>query len=268
MEQTYFVRPSPLEENANGISAFARLRESMIRKNVVLVGELLSRPGGTSRLVALSPWIPLSDVISQLPAGMVANFLPFQEEIRDTALASLANRMEPLVPDDLRRLVTKLIEKLTYDVDDPPSIGQDFKNAQMDKLCHYITQVALCEAASVEEEDEKYDTVLSECALGERSVRHRSLIASIMAALPEEDAETEKLPAPKASRKRAREFTGEPGSDWKSLYEDVDGDLSKWNVSMLKAYCKEMGMSQEGRKAELMSLVKPHIETLIDSGSS
>jgi hypothetical protein len=269
-DKTYFVSASVCEENAWGIDAFARLREGMARKNAVLVGEMLSSPRATSRLVALAPWIPISNSTGHPPAGMVANFFPFREEIRDTRIFSSTSSVEPLVPvsEDLKNLITKLVDKFSFSFEDRPCIGQRFANVQMDKLCRYMEHATLCEPASVDDEDKKYDTVLSERVLKKRSSKHRRLIASIMESLPANGKATDEVSPPKVSRKRIRESARELDSDWKSLYEAVDGDLSKWNVKMLKAYCKEMGMNQGGRKAELMSIVKPHVETFISSGSN
>jgi Ku70/Ku80 beta-barrel domain/SAP domain len=281
IDKPLFVSPSAEEENSNGARAFACLRDSMIRKGVVMIGELLTKIGATSRLVALSPWIPIPDVEVQPPPGMIARFLPYREELRVTAPAADSGEGHtPLVSDELLESTMKLVNKLTYL--DTPEIGKDFTNAQMDMLYKYIERVALCEPEPPHGTEQSYDTLFTEKFREERRTKYSRLIAKINDALPKDEIPKEKVARPKGrkasrvvaaggappkGRKRSREVAANAGVDWISLYHESAGDLNSkfWTVAMLKAYCKEVGLPQGGKKEDLASRVTPHIEAAMGS---
>jgi non-homologous end joining protein Ku len=273
-----FVSPSAGEENANGARAFACLRDSMIRKDVVMIGELLSKPGTVSRLVALSPWIPLPGLDVQPPPGMIARLLPYREELRDTTEAASGGGSAPLVSDELLKKTSKLVKKLTYKENETPEIGKDFTNAQMDKLYNYIERVALCEPEPPQAAEQCYDTLFTKEYRKERSAKYKGLIAAIEQVLPKDERPKEKAgrrksaPPPKdrksaapKGRKRSREVAANAGVDWISLYHESAGDLNckVWTVVMLRAYCKEVGLSQGGKKKDLAFRATPYIKNTV-----
>jgi len=94
--KTYFVYPN--ESIVDGsTAAFAHLHQSMLKKNVVGIGELLVRKTGTSRLVAIhameEEFEEIDDEDSDnseggktyaqsYPPGWIVNYLPFENEFR------------------------------------------------------------------------------------------------------------------------------------------------------------------------------------------
>jgi hypothetical protein len=227
----------------------------MIRKNVVMLGELLSTPGATPRLVSLSPWNPTEK--PEFQQGMIATLLPFREELRNAG-SSFDDEIGSMVSDELSRCTIQLVKKFSWK--DTPVIGSDFANAPRVRLLRYIERVAFGEPAPVE--DETYDTAFSESHRGQLRTKFSDLIANIKAALTVEQ-KSEENRASNVARNIDRGPARDLGSDWKSRYEDAGGDPSKWKLDVLKRYCKEMGMLQSGKKADVVLRVKPHIEMLL-----
>ena len=85
IDRPYLIYPSDADVQGS-IDAFARLHASMLRKNVLAVGEVLFRKYWQSRLVAIFPLEKSADEEEAgKPAGMLVIQLPFEDDVRTIA---------------------------------------------------------------------------------------------------------------------------------------------------------------------------------------
>jgi hypothetical protein len=235
----------------------------MIRKNVLAVGELLTRATATSRLVILWPLGPRRSAIDTVtsmeqtvsssdqinddddgfPPGLAMATIPFQDEVReiepDIAVQTFAEQGTDVAPDDLVAAMSQLIQKQTLtDVE----IGDNFDNAPLLQFWDYMEQIALEESTTANQQ-RYYDTVIDpkeiKNLVGEQ-------LATIKSLLPDD------IVAPKKSSTEARKRKIEPddsGIDWYEMY--TENAVASCKVPELKKKLRSVGESISGNKAEV-----------------
>jgi len=226
--------------------AFANLHASMLRKNVVAIGELLTRVTACSRLVALYPQAERrdSELNEQLiPPGMIVVNLPFEDDVRKMN----SNCVESIASEELVQKTTDLIRHQKLE---NLEIGQNFENAALERFWRYVEAVAL--EMSIPEQ-ERYETELNE----EEVIKAAgNQIASFRDFLPKDiKKENEKTDGTGCKRKF---ISDESGLDWDHLYRT--NTLSECKVSDLKSYLRSVGARVGGRKEDLISRVSRSIE--------
>lgn len=127
---SYVVYPNDAETQGGG-SAFVHLHASMLRKDVIAIGELLTSPAGMARLVAISPLEAddKDDGGSTRPPRMMVVALPFQDDIRESAYDAAVEELESDGPAvAIVRAAMALVEK--QDIRHF-AIDQHFENASL-----------------------------------------------------------------------------------------------------------------------------------------
>lgn len=246
---SYLIYPN--ETAAPGSTdAFANLHASMLRKNVVAIGELLTRVTACSRLVAIYPQAERrdSEFDDQLiPPGMIVVNLPFEDDVRKMH----SDCVESIASEDL---VQKTMDLICHQKLENVEIGLNFENPALTRFWRYIEAVAL--EMSIPEE-EQYETELNEeevlQAAGNQITSFRDILPRD---IKNENQNTE-------TKGQKRKFVSdESGLDWNQLYRT--GALSECKVNDLKSYLRSVGARVGGRKEDLVLRVSRSIEDVID----
>lgn len=248
LEKSFFCYPN---DNAikGSTEAFANLHGSMLRKQVVLIGELLTRVTATSRLVALIPQSEGkdSDGDQVLAPGMIVITLPFEDDVRGMEIDA-----EGIMTSELLEQAKGLIrgQKLSS-----VEFGANFENAALKRFWTYIESVAL---GTNLQDREHYDTDIDDdrlrAMLGEN-------IAGFLNELPDDMMESrEKV----GSRKRKVLEADESGCDWVQLY--TTNSLPECKVDELKQYLRSVGARVSGKKDELVLRVSQSIGDRVGKG--
>jgi ATP-dependent DNA helicase 2 subunit 1 len=140
VDKAYFIYPT--DEGADGsICAFANLHAAMIRKEVIAIGELLTRISASSRLVAIFPQAEQKEIYDDgyeeqiTPPGMIVVTLPFEDDVRmmEHSLACAATDA----------LVEEAVDLIRHQKLEGIELGINFENAAIEKFWRYIEAVAL-----------------------------------------------------------------------------------------------------------------------------
>jgi hypothetical protein len=246
--------------------AFAHLHASMLRKNVVAIGEALYRSTWQSRLVAI---YPLQEVVAHdnyLAPCMMVTQLPFEDDIRAVVEDEASKEVDRLKERQkllLERGIVSNPDTLTIDcianlatLDDhctgyvaseqlvsaavnligrqdlsSMELGFDFENAAMTEFYAYLKSIAF----NTTHEMQTFDTRLDEELVLQIARRE---IDAFSACLPN-DVENQ---SSKLVRKRRKDLPeDESGIDWKELYdEDMIGSCK---IDQLKQYLRSVGKS-------------------------
>lgn len=248
VEKSYFCYPSD-SVSASSTDAFAHLHQSMINKNVVAIGELLTRVSATSRLVVLRP-LPeqLSGDLGHQshPPGLLVTSLPFDDEMRAIEPDLATKEREEsgpidLVSDELVEAAKNLIQKQTLV---GVEIGEMFQNAAMCRFWNYIEHIALGEGLRV---DGKFDTDID---VDQIQKLVGTQISQFLELLPD-DIAPEK---PKRGQKRKEMGPDDSDVDWEKVIQD--GTIEKCKVAELKTKLKSIGESTTGNKSAVRT--RPH----------
>jgi len=243
LKHPYFVYPN--ESVCQGSAeAFAHLHASMLRRNVVGIGEFLFRPTAISYLVAL---LPLAEefeteededgggdpVTRQLrPPGMRVVRIPFEDELRpvvaDDATETFQSTGEDVAPEPLVEAAVKLVEKQQLNAE----LGYDFQNPAVEKYWDYVESIALEDGVKA---GRKFDTEMSEEDILELAGDE---IEKFSALLPED------IVAEKKRKAKILEVD-DTGIDWETV------DLSKCRVPELKKKLGAHGEKKSGNKTEV-----------------
>jgi hypothetical protein len=268
IEKSYFAYPSESSSTAsqsnqsnnkysNSIDAIAHLHASMIRHNVVGIGELLTRVTATSRLVAIRP---LPEVLRQVtvpdsdtdtdndvfmlvrPPGLLITTLPFEDEMRVASSSSTQTNTNS-VSEEMIQATMNLIEQQTFPND--VEIGVDFANAAMCRFWNYIEHIAYNE--DIIEDHVQYDTEINE----EHILQHSGKQIEALQALLPESTIPEKVPSIGQKRKVASKQSkslpeNDSQIDWFTIVQE--GTLSKCTVPELKAKLRSIGEPVNGNK--------------------
>lgn len=283
VEKSYFAYPSEFNSrnannnnNSNGhsnsIDAIAHLHASMVRQNVIGIGELLTRATATSRLVVIRPIREILRPVSGndggeeeeevymlvRPPGLLITAIPFEDEMR-TATPSTNNAQD--ITEEMIHSAMTLIEQQTFD--DDVEIGVDFTNAAMSRFWNYIEHIAYNEDAVVHEK-KQYDTEINAELVLERSGEQ---IDHLLSLLPE-SVQPEKAAASGRKRKTTTASTQSSTADisaldWSTIIKE--GTLSKCTVADLKLKLRSVGETVIGNKAvvSLAATISIFVYTLI-----
>lgn len=249
LEKSYFCYPN--DNIVKGSTqAFANLHASMKRKQVVLIGELLTRVTASSRLVALIPQVESKDIegVHQVLApGMIVVPLPYEDDVRtmDDDAGNTASR--ELVEEAKGLLRSQKLAHLEF--------GNTFENAHLKRFWTYIESVALGTACPVKE---SCDTEIDEESLRELLGKK---IGNFLRELPI-DKEEEKFNG--GPQKRKPLSLDMSGCDWVNLY--TTNSLSVCKVDELKQYLRAIGARISGKKEELVLRVSQSIGNRIVTG--
>jgi ATP-dependent DNA helicase 2 subunit 1 len=259
MQESYFCYPND-DKVTGSKTAFAHLHASMLRKNVVAIGELLTRVHNRSNLVALIP-VEKEVIVDEdgaeeivCPQCMMCVYLPFEDDLRelvqletDAGFQIMEQEGANIASEQLVEAATKLIDKQTLESE----FGVDFVNADLANFWLYLEHVALEEPW---EPKHNYDTVVTK--------EHEEILRKYIgdeidkvAALLPEDVMPEKV-----GRKRTF-VEDDSGLDWHSLYDDRA--LGKLKVDDLKKYLRTHQLPLGGRKTDVLARVMEHIESTL-----
>ncbi|KAL3919687.1 MAG: hypothetical protein SGILL_003632 [Bacillariaceae sp.] len=280
----YIIYPSDADVQGS-VDAFARLHASMIRKNVLAIGEVLFRGNWQSRLVAISPLEKSAEEEEAgKPAGMLVSLLPFEDDIR------------AIVPDEASRELERKVKNAADDLamnieNEDPKVkeedeqdGHGLLRGESDSVDGNIASEELVNAAvkminrrtfrsngvdgfGFGLENEVVDTFysyLKNVALDlhptvepnevHLSSKAKRAVENFFTLLPKDVEVTKKT----SSRKRSKDLPpDETGIDWKHLF-DTD-KLQTCKNDELKARLRSLGLPLAGAKKELVAKVKESI---------
>jgi Ku70/Ku80 beta-barrel domain len=272
IEKSYFAYPSSSSSsssNRSSINTIANLHSAMIRKDVVAIGELLTRVTATSRLVVIRP---LPEELRQVdnentgdddddddvwmlirPPGLLITALPFEDELR-AASADESTMVDEnaIASEELVRATVNLVQKQSFV--DAVEIGDDFVNAAMSRFWNYIEHVAYNEdvdGTNKVSDDIQYDTEVNV----EQVLKHSGEeIEAVLSLLPED---LPKVKAAATARKRKVTSVQQPsddsGIDWFKVVQD--GELSRCKVPDLKSKLRSLGLPVTGNKSVVSTLL-------------
>ena len=220
--------------------ALYNLKQSMMKKGVFAVGELLTRVSATSNMVAI---VPKNDEFG----GVLIIHLPYKEDIRKVAQSDIGFADRNSV-DAAKNLISK--STLNF--------GNDFasclpENPWLKHFFGYLESVSLGRALGEVEDEAKMDVEqMLETASEE--------IESFSLSLPEDDQPVKKERKRKAPASIKTEVVKERISEeWIDRYKNDELDLVK--NDQLKAFLKSQGERVTGRKADLIDRVIRVIQT-------
>ena len=240
--------------------AFATLHSSMLRKNVIGIGEILQRVTATSRLVAIVPQEEKlandndcsnddgdeesEGMVQERPPGFLLIPLSYEDDVRAIPEAGHYEADEDMVS-----AVEGFMDKLKLD---NFVIGESFENPALKAFWNYMESVALGTPLvedDLDEDDTNLDAqvVLSVCG---------KEIDSFKNILPDDEVvEKEK------KRRVASLKADQTGIDW--FHEYKENTFETLSVEELKAYCRSQGEKVGGRKADLIARVRNHLSSRV-----
>ena len=249
-QNTYFTYPNE-EKVLGSTAAFTALYESMLRKQVWGVGELLLRAKkASSRLVAMVPQKELRDQEdgSQVtPPGITLYSLPFEDDIR-----AIEEPTEDVADAELVAKAADIMkEQRLFGVD----FQSSFENPALTAFWNYIESVAIAipEQKAENQLEMNADEILAIAG---------AQIEAFKLCLPEEDVRATST----AGRKRKAPTTiDDSGVDWKEKY-GADS-IATCNVPTLKKYLSSQGEKVSGNKRDLVERVQNSISARIAAGT-
>mmetsp|Transcript_44054 Transcript_44054/g.93790 ORF Transcript_44054/g.93790 Transcript_44054/m.93790 type:complete len:711 (+) Transcript_44054:140-2272(+) len=211
--------------------ALYNLKQSMMKKGVFAVGELLLRATATSNMVA---FVPKADGFG----GFLIVQLPFREDTRNVPQSDIGFADRNAV-DAAKDLISKTTLNLSEDFESCLP-----ENPWLKHFFGYLESVSLGRALGEVEDDARMDA--------DRMLKNAAEeIESFSLSLPEDEgpaAKERKRKAPPSSKPGvAREGIGE---EWFDRYENDELGLLKNDE--LKAFLKSRGERVAGKKADLV----------------
>lgn len=251
--QAYFAYPND-NHTAGSREAFAYLHASLLRKNVLAIGEMLSRKTSTSRQVAIWPLADSDDEETggvTRPPGMMIVELPFEEEIReigaDAGIDEIMTTGQDLASPDIVDAFASLVERQSWD---NVVIGENFENADLSRFWDYVEHVAL--GLPLPAKQDGYEIIPDEAALSKRVGNEVERVVSL---LPDD------IIPEKVSNKR-KLTPDDSGVDWETVYHQ--GEVAKCRVDELKKKLKSVGEKVGGKKQELVDRILPYLQKDFD----
>ena len=241
-QNSYFA--SPNEEKVTGSGdAFAALLASMLRKEVIAIGELLLRATASSRLVAIVPQAEYhsEDGRQTKPPGLLIFQLPFEDDIR-----SIEDDCGETADEDLVEAAVELIKhQRIHGVE----WGVSFENPALAEFWNYIESIAIGIPLQRADNEVEIDSDAILAAAGAQ-------IEALRIALPEDEV--------KVKKRKAATQPDESDIDWIHLYKT--DSLSDCSATKLKNYLRSIGEKLTGRKADLLERVRGSVEERIKKG--
>ena len=231
--------------------AFATLHKAMIRKNVIGIGELLTRVTSSSRIVAIIAQDEkrivddeINDAFTQIVSpGFLIIPLAYEDDIRPIPAFEPS---EHIANEALVKAAENLIKSQI--IDDNDDFLHAFENPALAKFWNYIDSIALdvpyqqyCEEDDVTRM--KVDDIIE--AAG-------TYIDEFKALLPEDEV------AVKPMKRKADLPPDDTGIDWFEEYKN--DNLESFKINELKSYLRSFGGKISGRKADLIGRVKDNLK--------
>lgn len=249
IEQPYFcVPPDDAESRVKGSRpAFSALHKAMMKRNALMLGELLTRNTATTRMVAAWAIPELTepgedddeDEILH-PAGLFVIVLPWHNEIKKPVCDAATRATEPLASDALVEEAKLIVNGVTIE----PKIGVHFPNKSLELFWDKMEEIALNER-NVGNGD---GTLMTQKDVVELVGGN---LDSFMELLPED-------PLPVKKKREREKVPDESGVDWLEVY--AEESLETHKVDELKAYLRSVGEKTTGRKQELIERMTPYLE--------
>ncbi|KAL9188308.1 hypothetical protein ACHAXT_006686 [Thalassiosira profunda] len=213
--------------------ALYNLKQSMVKKKVFAVGELLTRASATSRMIAMVPKNDETD-------GFLIISLPYKEDVRAVAQSDIGYADRSSVDS-----AKEMIAKSTLQFED--FAGSLPANPWLKHFFGYLESVSLGRPLGEVEDDAKMDAEMMRKTAGEE-------ISSFSMSLPEDDVPVKKerkRKAPGAAAAAKPEFTKEAISErWQNRFKfDEIGDCT---ATELKEFLKGQGERVGGKKGDLV----------------
>ena len=259
LEQAYFCHPSD-ERTSGSLAAFAHLHASMLRKNVLAVGELLTRATAVSRLVVMLPLAAETaeqddnTEVLQRPPGIMIVPLPFEEEVRaigaDAAVDSIRQDGVDLASNEVVEAAARLVEKQTIQNFE---VGESLENARHTKYWDYVEHVALEQPLSADQR--QFDTILDPEVM--RKVV--GVEADAFAACLPDDAK----PEPKMKKRKLDPYDESSSDTWEFVY--LQGRLDDCTNATLQKKLHSYGEKKTGKKQDLIDRLLPHLQAEFDA---
>lgn len=249
--KSYFAYPDDKVVEGS-VEAFAHLHQSMIKKNVVGVGELLSRRSGTSKLVSITAFRAEFDDEDELeqkcPPGWLVSQLPFENEV-DECVVDLSSQEDFEVPSQVKAATGAVVSKLfnTYG-DDWDVATNSFANPYLQRCWDYLEAKALQKDLPMDD-DQQY--IL---AHPDEVEELRQLTEALNAALPEDPT--------KPTKKRT--LKANDNTNWAA--EMQSGKLERYTCADLKEALTEFGKKRTGKKEILIQRLKDAITESMSGG--
>ena len=230
--------------------AFATLHKAMIRKNVIGIGELLTRVTSSSRIVAIIPQDEkrtvddeINDAFTQIvPPGFLIVPLAYEDDIRPIPAFVPS---EHVANEEMVKAAENLIKSQI--IDDNDDFLHAFENPALEKFWNYIDSIALdvphqqyCEENDVTKM--RVDDIIEAAGMH---------IDEFMALLPEDEVL-------KPKKRKAELPPDDTGIDWFEEYKN--DNLESFKINELKSYLRSFGEKMSGKKADLVERVKDHIK--------
>jgi hypothetical protein len=251
-EAFFCVPPADEASRVKGSQpAFAALYGAMVKKNCLMMGELLMKVNATSCLVAA--W-PIEARITELeegyptyihPAGLLVIVLPFRDAIKAPVEDAATQATEPLASEELVVAAREIVDKWTLkDVE----IGVHYPNESLERFWDKMQEVALNERTSSENN--------TAVAKEEILAKVGPCLDRFMELLPED-------PVVVKGKKKRELVEDDSGIDWLDAYkEDRLGDFK---VADLKKYLKSVGETVSGNKPVLIDRMIPYLKQEADT---
>lgn len=305
MNPAYLIYPNDTVIKGS-LASFTELRQAMIRKQVVGIGEVLHRIHWSSRLVALYPLADHNDEEGNgepPPEGIMVVTLPFEDDIRtleeDEAYQEWRNRQSQNYEEQFSSSITKMEadapDEIPSDTINPahttfPSsdlvqaavnlisrhglvdmkLGEDFDNAALTEFYTYLEQVAL------ELPVDDGDLMASSTTVFDTRPDESRLVQILGRCIDDfRDQLPDDLELPKkgtavrgGSLKRKNEVLcpDDSGIDWNDLY--LSEELHTVTIPQLKSYLRSVGAPLSGNKTLLVNRVSNLIEASIAKARS
>ncbi|KAL7547793.1 hypothetical protein ACHAWF_011058 [Thalassiosira exigua] len=213
--------------------ALFNLKQSMMKKNVFAVGELLLRATATSRMVAM---VPTKDEST----GFLLIHLPYKEDTREVSHNDIGFADQNSV-----NAAKRLILKSTLQCDDFAATLPE--NPWLRHFFGYLESVSLGRPLGEVEDDAKMDVERMLETAGEE-------IASFSLSLPEDEKPVKNERKRKAPTSSMPEFLKESISDeWIDRYKN--DEVVDCTANELKAFLKSQGERIAGKKTDLIDRV-------------
>lgn len=259
LEKSYFVYPN--DEVVEGSkTAFAHLHQSMLKKNVVGIGELLTRRSATSHLVVIravkeelegnqNDGTSNDDDFVQYqssPPGWIVCVLPFENEVREFDTSNDASfaedsKVQEALPEVIDK-VESLVESMQMQ---SVEIGEDFKNPYIEKFWDYVEGIALGESRPVGE-DYRINPIDDEELLGDL----RRKAEAIKLSLPEEQEK----------KRKSDKLSADENTNWEMEMHRLD----QYTAADLKIGLKKFGCKVSGTKPVLIERLREAISQSMD----
>lgn len=240
LSKPVLAMPNDARVHGSG-KALHNLKQSMLKKNVFAVGELLVRASATSKMVAL---VPEANSIE----GFNIIHIPYKEDTREVNKMDLEDADRSLV-DAAKSLISKSVLHFDNFASCLP------ENPYLKHFFGYLESVSLGKPLGPVEDDAKMDVQQMIESAGEE-------IESFLKSLPDDEQPLTTDRKRKVPPSLKQKFKREPISqDWIDLYEN--DEIASQKIDELRAFLKSQGERLAGKKADLVDRVHMCIQKVL-----